>query len=116
MIVHAGKQKMIIAVLQDDDYEDIIAELTANQFYVTILHSEGGFLRRKSVTIMIVTAAELVEDAMDILEKYAGSHEEYTESPVILGRGGIGSGPIPMKIRCNSVVIFVLDVDEMIRW
>lgn len=116
MIVHAGKQKMIIAILQDDDYEDIISDLTANNFYVTILHSEGGFLRRKSVTVMVVTAAEQVDDALEILEKYSSSREEYTDSPVILGRGAIGAPPIPMKIRCNSVVIFVLDVDEMIRW
>lgn len=42
--------KLIIAVLQGDDYMETIDELNSHGFYVTILNSSGGFLKKKSVT------------------------------------------------------------------
>ena len=45
--------KMILAIIQDDSYQDVISELNESGFYATILHSSGGFLKKQSVTIMI---------------------------------------------------------------
>ena len=45
--------KMILAILQGDDYDSVVRELNKNGFYVTLLNTMGGFLRKRSVTIMI---------------------------------------------------------------
>ena len=47
------KRKLILAILQGDDYVDTIDELNQNGFFATILSSTGGFLKKKSVTVMI---------------------------------------------------------------
>ena len=47
------KKKLVFAILQGDDYEQVVRELNKNGFYVTLLNSVGGFLKKRSVTIMI---------------------------------------------------------------
>ena len=48
-----NSEELIVAVLQGEDYSEAIEELNGKGFYVTILNSTGGFLRKKSVTVMI---------------------------------------------------------------
>ena len=44
---HINSEKLMIAVLQGEDYSEAIEELNGKGFYVTILNSKGGFLRKK---------------------------------------------------------------------
>ena len=41
--------KMILAIFQDDQYDEVVSDLNAHGFYATILHSTGGFLKKRSV-------------------------------------------------------------------
>ena len=61
--------KMILAIIQDDSYQDVISELNESGFYATILHSSGGFLKKQSVTIMIGLNHEDLEKALKILKR-----------------------------------------------
>lgn len=45
--------KMILAILQGDDYHDAVHSLNEHGFYATVLNSSGGFLKKRSVTLMI---------------------------------------------------------------
>ena len=47
------KKKLILAVLQGDDYADTVDELNRGGFFATVLSSTGGFLKKKSMTLMI---------------------------------------------------------------
>lgn len=40
---HSGK--LVLAILQGEDYEDTVYELNQNGFFVTMLSSTGGFLK-----------------------------------------------------------------------
>ena len=62
--------KMILAIIQDDSYQDVISELNESGFYATILHSSGGFLKKQSVTIMIGLNHEDLEKALKILKSH----------------------------------------------
>ena len=42
-----GAMKMVLAVLQGDDYADTVDELNRDGFSATILSSTGGFLKEK---------------------------------------------------------------------
>ena len=42
-----GAMKMVLAVLQGDDYADTVDELNRDGFSATILSSTGGFLKKK---------------------------------------------------------------------
>ena len=61
------KKKLVFAILQGDDYEQVVRELNKNGFYVTLLNSVGGFLKKRSVTIMIGVEEVRLEELLDIL-------------------------------------------------
>ncbi len=62
------QQKLIMAVLNGEDYEDTIHDLTQNGFFVTVLNSSGGFFRKKNVTIMIGTDESKCAEVLEILK------------------------------------------------
>ena len=45
--------KLIFAVLQGDDYSETVYALNQHGISVTMLNSTGGFLKKRSVTVMI---------------------------------------------------------------
>ena len=47
------KKKLVLAVIQGDDYADTVDDLNRNGFFATILSSTGGFLKKRSMTLMI---------------------------------------------------------------
>ena len=108
--------KMILAIIQDDSYHDVISELNESGFYATILHSSGGFLKKQSVTIMIGLNHEDLEKALKILK----SHGKRTVmQQQVLFTGGTPqplAATVPIPVRCGGVVLFVLDVDRYERY
>ena len=109
------KKKLVFAILQGDDYEQVVRELNKNGFYVTLLNSVGGFLKKRSVTIMIGLEEARLEDLLAILKEEAG--ETVYQTPAVTGGPMMGIPPtIPMDVNCGGVTIFVLDMDQMVRF
>ena len=67
---HINSEVLIVAVLQGEDYSEAIEELNGKGFYVTILNSTGGFLRKKSVTVMIGVKSKDLDEAIEVLKHY----------------------------------------------
>ena len=103
--------KLIIAVVQGDDYQDVIGELNEHGFYATILHSKGGFLKKQSVTIMIGLHHDDLDQALLILKKH-GERTETQYKPLLTTNSSIQpfAASIPVCVHCGGVVLFVLDV------
>lgn len=120
---HINCDKLIIAVLQGNDYLVAIDNLNAKGFYVTILSSTGGFLKKKNVTLMIGVNHEHLNEAITILKQY-GDRVELQQYPatITFGSSGIPSAamsniqPIKIPVHCGGVVLFVLDVQQNERF
>ena len=61
-----SKNKLILAVLQGEDYDDTVYELNRNGFFATLLSSTGGFLKKRSVTLMIGVSADKADQVLAI--------------------------------------------------
>ncbi len=68
--------KLILAVLQGEDYDETVHKLNQSGFFVTLLSSTGGFLKRKSTTVMIGVPEEKVPEVLAILKQFAGKRIE----------------------------------------
>jgi uncharacterized protein YaaQ len=72
--------KLILAVLSDEDTENVSHNLIVAGFRVTRIASTGGFWRRGNTTLMIGLDDDKVDDAIQILRescappKEPGSH------------------------------------------
>lgn len=67
--------KLILAVLQKEDFKETQKELNQKKIFVTKLSSSGGFLQRENVTIMIGVEEERWQETMDILKKNSGTQK-----------------------------------------
>ncbi len=59
--------KMIVAIVQDEDSENISNALITNNFRVTRIASTGGFFRRGSTTLMIGLNDDRVDPAIQVI-------------------------------------------------
>ena len=111
---HINCGKMIFAVLQGDDYRVAIENLNAKGFYATVLHSTGGFLKKKSVTLLIGVERAQVDTVLEILEKHAKKHIEasFVTSPDVTGV----AVKTPVKVETGGTVAFVMDVLSCVKF
>ena len=110
--------KLLFAVVQGNDSESLVRELNRAGFYVTILNSMGGFLKRRSTTVMIGLEEEKLPAALEIIKKKAGKRlEQSYQNPALNNEPSMDfSGVLPMQIPCGGCAVFVLDMEKMLRY
>lgn len=86
--------KLMIAIVNNDDYDKIARQLMEDEYRVTIIASTGGFFRKGSTTLLIGTEEERIDRAVEIIK----SNSSITE----------GTG-------AQKAAIFVVNIKEYIR-
>lgn len=86
--------KLMIAIVNDADYDKIARKLTEDEYRVTCIASTGGLLRRGSTTLLIGLEEEKIQRAVQIIQDSSTSSD------------GPGS---------HKAAIFVLNIKEYIR-
>ncbi len=61
--------KLILAIVHDNDSDNVTQALTTADFRVTRVASTGGLLRRGMTTLLIGLEAEQVDAAIQVLRK-----------------------------------------------
>ena len=108
------KSKLVLAVLQGSDADNTIRNLNEHGFIVTLLSSTGGFLKKKSTTVMIGVEEDRLEEVMDLLRKYARRRQEKIYQAVPMPHGEISATPpIPMDVVAGGAAVFVLDLEDL---
>jgi len=86
--------KLMIAIVNDEDYDKIARQLTDEEYRVTCIASTGGLFRRGSTTLLIGLEEDKINRAMEIIRENSAS----TEGP-----------------GTHKAAIFVLNIKEYIR-
>ena len=86
---------MIMAVLSGGNATETVRDLTTRGFYTTMLSSTGGFLKKKSVTLLIGVERAQVDTVLEIL--------------------GVAV-KTPVKVETGGTVAFVMDVLSCVKF
>ena len=113
-----SKKKLILAVLQGDDYADTVDELNRKGFFATVLSSTGGFLKKKSVTVMIGVEEDRMQQVLDILKLCAGRRQQMTYSDLSMSAGGPNPSipMMPVQMSVGGVAVFIIDLDDIQKY
>ncbi len=113
-----SKKKLILAVLQGDDYADTVDELNRKGFFATVLSSTGGFLKKKSVTVMIGVEEDRMQQVLDILKQCAGRRQQMTYSDLSMSAGGPNPSipMMPVQMSVGGVAVFIIDLDDIQKY
>jgi uncharacterized protein YaaQ len=103
------KGDLLFAVVQGQDADTAIETLIDEGFRVTRLASVGGFLGRKSATLMVGVKSEKHDQVIAILEKTCRQRMAFIAVPM-------ENSPLPMPaptpITIGGANIFTLEVDH----
>lgn len=102
--------KLIIAIINSDDSQNVLSEITKAGFYATKLSTTGGFLRTGNLTLLMGVEDEKVDELLELLKANCRKREELT--PVIPSMEGALMPAIPVKITVGGATVFILDVEQ----
>ena len=100
--------RLIAAVIQEQDLESAASTLTKMGFSITHLPSVGAFLGRRNVTLLIGLPAGQEEAAVEALSKSCKQRVEYIATPL---EGAPFPLPSPVAITVGGATIFVFEVE-----
>jgi len=104
--------RLMTAMVQDEDAENAVQALAKLGFSVTRLPSRGGFLRRGNVTLIIGMAVGREEAAVRALKNSCRERVEFVNS---LFAGSNLSMPKSIEIKVGGATIFVFEVEHYIE-
>ncbi|GAB4574521.1 MAG: cyclic-di-AMP receptor [Anaerolineae bacterium] len=103
--------KLVVAVVQDLDADDVIESLTAAGYRVTRVASTGGFFRQGNTTLFCGVADEQVQHLIGLLRKTCKRRSRMmpiaphsAEYPMTVGAY--------VEVTVGGATVFVLDVEH----
>jgi monovalent cation:H+ antiporter, CPA1 family len=100
--------RLVTAVLQEQDVESAMSSLLKLGFSVTRLPSSGGFLGRRSTTLLIGLAEGMEEAMTRAIYQSCKTRVEYITLPI---EGSPMPLPIPTPITVGGATIFTIEVE-----
>ena len=102
--------KMIVAIVQDQDANEVTRFLRQGNVAHTSLKTRGGFLQRGSVMIMAGVDEDSVDSVINLISRHCHQRE-------VMHRPDLGSMhpdayASPTTVSVGGAVIFILDVDQ----
>ena len=102
--------RMVIAMIQDQDVNKILAILTEHSYSATKLASTGGFLRQGNTTLLIGVDDDKVTEVMSLIEDTCHSRKQLVTPLASVGRSMNNYMPDPVEVSVGGATIFVLEV------
>lgn len=104
--------KLVIAVVQDDDVDDLVEKLVKEKLRSTKLASTGGFLREGNTTLLIGVEKDRVDSVITIIKDICKSRKQTFTTPIPpTGSAGVFI-PYPIDVMVGGATIFVVDIDR----
>ena len=102
--------KMVLAIINYDDSQRVIAALTKEGFSVTRLATTGGFLKSGNVTVLIGLDESRLDDAFQIIRDHCRKRKQIVPTTTELGMGFFPT--MPVQVEVGGATVFVLGVER----
>lgn len=94
-----------------------MSALIHHGFFVTKLSSSGGFLKKKSITILVGVESHRYIELMDLLKGRAGKRSKtvYTTPTILPGshpEAGVAAA-VPIQVETGGVTVFTMSLDGL---
>lgn len=102
--------KLVFAVVQGKDSENLISALRENGYRSTQINSAGGFLRENNVTVLVGVDDQFVPDVMRIVKQNCYTRTQYVNPLLPIMEPGEFYVPNPVEVQVGGATVFVLNV------
>jgi uncharacterized protein YaaQ len=108
--------KLLVSIVHSDDADGLMGALRDGGYSSTKISTTGGFLREGNATILVGTEEANVQGVMDIIKRNCHTRTMYVNPlPPVMEPGELYM-PNPVEVQVGGAVIFVLDVERLIKF
>ncbi|NLX37438.1 MAG: hypothetical protein GXY68_12200 [Chloroflexi bacterium] len=108
--------KLIVAIVHSDDADQLTTALREGGFSSTKISTTGGFLREGNATMLVGTEEQNVPRVLEIIKNNCHTRTQYVNPlPPVMEPGELYM-PNPVEVQVGGAVIFVVDVERLIRY
>jgi uncharacterized protein YaaQ len=100
--------KLILTVVQHQDANGLLQALTDQQFRVTRISSQGGFLREGNATLMLSVEDQQVDTVIKTVREHCSTRTRYVSPMPPIAESGEFYPPSPLEVQVGGATIFVL--------
>lgn len=108
--------KLLIAIVQDDDSPRLITALMNEGFSATKLATTGGFLKAGNTTLLVGIQDDRLEACIGLIEKVCKSRKQITTSNMSMNSASGMYAPYPIEVTVGGATVFVLSVDQFVKF
>lgn len=105
--------KLILAIVSNDDAQNVSTVLTKENYSVTRLATTGGFLKAGNTTIIVGTETDKVEHVIELIGQESKKRVEVVPSSASYDLGRFAS--FPVEVEVGGATIFVLDIEQFLK-
>ncbi|NTW03577.1 MAG: hypothetical protein HGA19_20270 [Oscillochloris sp.] len=103
--------KLVLAVVQHQDAGTLVDALTEQNFRVTRLSSQGGFLREGNVTLMLSVDDPQVNMVIKTVREHCSTRTRYVSPMPPIAESGEFYPPAPLEVQVGGATVFVLKAE-----
>jgi len=107
--------KLIIVFVQKEDSQKLLHALRQENLSATAMESEGGFLQRKNVTILMALPEEKIELTKKIIKDSCQSHTERVDTSFAAGDIESVGLPNQVNVQVGGATILEMDIAEVTK-
>ncbi len=109
--------KMVIAIVQSKDAGTLMDKLVSRRYGVTRINTSGGFLRESNATLLMGVGDHQVDDVLAIIKATCQTRSRYISPlPPMSEPGGEIYVPNPVEVQVGGATIFVVEIDQYLRF
>lgn len=105
--------KLVLTVVQHQDAGELIDALTAANYRVTRISSQGGFLREGNVTLLLSVEDEDVNQVIKIVREHCSTRTRYVSPMPPIAESGEFYPPSPLEVQVGGATVFVLNAQTL---
>lgn len=108
--------KLVIAIIQEADQKFVSDALIKANIRATRLKTSGGFLRRGNVTYLIGVEEDQLDAVLAVIKEHSQERQEDVTEISFFERGYVDREFLSNYITIGGAVVFVLPIDQFIRF
>lgn len=102
--------KLILAVVQGKDADNLLAGLLEASYRVTQINSAGGFLQERNATFLIGIEDDQVDEVLRIIKSNCYTRTQYVNPLLPIMEPGEFYMPNPVEVQVGGAAVFITDV------
>lgn len=108
--------KLVIAVVQGKDVDELLVGLVQKGFRATQVNSSGGFLRESNVTLFIGVEDAGVAEVQEIIRANCHSRTHFVNPLMPIVEPGEAMISTPVEVPVGGATVFVVGIQRFERF